>query len=142
MGEADREPYLGRPLKRTEDPKLITGRGQYVEDITLPGLAHLVFLRSPHAHARVTALRTDAASRAPGVVRVVTARDLGALRPLPSMATLPGLTRALCPYLADAVVDSTGVPVAAVVAESPSLALDAALLIGATTCPSWWSTGP
>src|SRR2546426_776120 len=116
-------------LKLTEDPRLVTGRGQYVEDIKLPGLAHLAFLRSPHAHARVTALRTEAARAAPGVVRVVTARDLGSLRPLPFMATLPGLKQAQCPYLAGAVVDSTGVPVAAVVAESPSLARDAAELI-------------
>src|SRR2546427_11190695 len=103
MREADHAPYVGRPLKRTEDPRLITGRGQYVEDIRLPGLAHLVFLRSPHAHARVAALRTDAARRAPGVVRVVTARDLGALRPLPFMATLPGLRQAPCPSLPAAV---------------------------------------
>ncbi len=129
MTESDREPYVGRPLKRTEDPRLITGRGQYVEDIKLPGLAHLAFLRSPHAHARVTAVRTDAARRAPGVVRVVTARDLGPLRPLPCMAMLPGLKQVQCPYLAEAVVDSTGVPVAAVVAESASLARDAAELI-------------
>jgi len=129
VSESDREAYVGRPLKRTEDPRLITGRGQYVEDIKLPGLAHLAFLRSPHAHARVAALRTDAARRAPGVVRVVTARDLGSLRPLPFMAMLPGLKQVQCPYLAEAVVDSTGVPVAAVVAESPSLARDAAELI-------------
>ena len=129
MSAIDREPYVGRSLKRTEDPKLITGRGRYVEDITLPGLAHLVFLRSPHAHARVTAIRTDAARTAPGVVCVVTAGDLPPLRPLPFMATLPGLLQASCPYLAGAVVDSTGVPVAAVVAESVSLAHDAAALI-------------
>src|SRR5438093_1284022 len=121
--------YVGRPQKRSEDPKLITGRGQYVEDIKLPGLVHLIFLRSPHAHARVTALRTDAARRAPGVLSVATAKDLGSLRPLPFMATLPGLKQARCPYLADGVVDSTGVPVAAVVAESASLARDAADLI-------------
>src|SRR5882724_9699567 len=110
MSESDREPYVGRPLKRSEDPKLITGRGQYVEDITLPGLAHLAFLRSPHAHARVKALRTDAARKAPGVVRVMTAADLGPLRPLSFMATIPGLKQVACPYLAGAVVDSTGVP--------------------------------
>src|SRR5882672_5841824 len=92
--------YVGRPLKRSEDPKLITGRGQYVDDIKLPDLAHLAFLRSPHAHARVTAIRTDAARRAPGVLRVVTAKDLGALRPLPFMATLPGLKQVACAYLA------------------------------------------
>src|SRR5437867_2011661 len=129
MSATDREPYVGRPLKRTEDPKLITGRGQYVEDITVPGLAHLAFLRSPHAHARLKALRTDAARKAPGVVRVATAADLGPLRPLPFMATIPGLKQAPCPYLAGAVVDSTGVPVAAIVAESAALARDAADLI-------------
>jgi carbon-monoxide dehydrogenase large subunit len=129
MSGTDRQPYVGRPLKRTEDPRLITGRGQYVEDIKLPGLAHLAFLRSPHAHARVQALRTEAARKAPGVVRVVTAGDLGSLRPLPFMATIPGLKQAPCPYLAGAVVDSTGVPVAAVVAESADLARDATELI-------------
>ena len=129
MSESDQGPYVGRPLKRTEDPKLIRGYGQYVEDIALPGLAHLAFLRSPHAHARVTALSTDAAQRAPGVVRVVTARDLGPLGPLPFMATLPGLRHARCPYLADAIVDATGVPVAAVVGESAALARDAVDLI-------------
>jgi len=129
MSETDREPYVGRPVRRSEDAKLVTGRGQYVEDITLPGLVHLVFLRSPHARARVRALRIDAARKAPGVVRVATAADLGPLRPLPFMATLPGLKQAPCPYLAGAAVDSTGVPVAAVVAESAALARDAAELI-------------
>src|SRR5215475_3552900 len=129
MSETDRGPYVGRPLKRSEDPKLVAGRGQYVEDITLPGLAHLAFLRSPHAHARIKALGTAAARKAPGVVRVATADDLGPLRPLSFMATLPGLKQAPCPYLAGPVVDSTGVPVAAVVAESAALARDAAELI-------------
>src|SRR5438093_675897 len=100
--------YVGRPLKRTEDPRLITGCGQYVEDITLPGLAHLAFLRSPHAHARVSAIRTDAARMAPGVLRVVTAKDLGSLRPLPFMAMLPGLKQVPCAYLAASVVNATG----------------------------------
>jgi aerobic carbon-monoxide dehydrogenase large subunit len=129
MSETDRGPYVGRPLKRSEDPKLVAGRGQYVEDITLPGLAHLAFLRSPHAHARIKALGTDAARRAPGVVRVATADDLGPLQPLSFLATIPGLKQAPCPYLAGAVVDSTGVPVAAIVAESAALARDAAELI-------------
>src|SRR5438552_17503075 len=118
--------YVGRPQKRSEDPKLITGRGQYVEDIKLPELAHLAFLRSPHAHARVTALRADAARSAPGVLAVVTAKDLGSLRPLPFMATLPGLKQVTRAYLAGTVVNATGVPVAAVVAESASQARDAA----------------
>src|SRR5262245_13559298 len=121
MTETDRGAYVGRPLKRTEDRRLVTGRGQYVEDIKLPGLSHLVFLRSPHAHARVKTLRTDAARKAPGVVRIVTAADLGSLGPLSFMATIPGLRQVPCPYLAGDVVDSTGVPVAAVVGESAVL---------------------
>jgi carbon-monoxide dehydrogenase large subunit len=91
MPETDRRPYVGRPLKRIEDPKLVTGQGQYVDDLKLPGLAALAFLRSPHAHARVTVIRTDAARTAPGVIRVVTATDLGPLRPTPFMAVVPGL---------------------------------------------------
>jgi len=75
--------YVGRPQKRSEDPKLITGRGQYVEDIKLPELAHLAFLRSPHAHARVTAIRADAARSAPGVLAVVTARTWARCVPCP-----------------------------------------------------------
>jgi carbon-monoxide dehydrogenase large subunit len=128
-GEGDRQPYVGRPLRRTEDAKLVTGRGQYVDDIKVPGLAHLAFLRSPHAHARVMSLRTDAARRAPGVIRVATAADLGPLNPLPFMAMLPGLKHVRCPYLAGPLVDCTGVPVAVVVAESAMLARDAAELI-------------
>ena len=135
MPETAQQPYVGRPLKRMEDPRLITGRGQYVEDLKLPGLTYLAFLRSPHAHARVTALRTDAARTAPGVLRVVTAADLGPLRPLPYMASLPGLKQSPCPYLAGEVVDATGVPVAAVVAESRSLARDALELIEVEYAP-------
>ncbi len=127
--DTDPQRYVGQPLKRLEDPKLITGAGQYVEDLKLPGLTYLAFLRSPHAHARFTAIRIEAAQNAPGVVRVVTAKDLGPLRPTPYMVVLPGLKAFPYQYLADGVVDSTGVPVAAVVAESPSLARDAADLI-------------
>jgi carbon-monoxide dehydrogenase large subunit len=130
MIESSSHSYIGRSLKRVEDPKLLTGRGQYVEDLKFPGLVYLAFLRSPHAHARVTALRTEVARQAPGVIRIVTAGDLGPLRPLPAMAVLPGLKVSACPYLAHAVVDAPGVPVAAVVAESPALARDAAELIG------------
>ncbi|HEY7540009.1 MAG TPA: xanthine dehydrogenase family protein molybdopterin-binding subunit [Methylomirabilota bacterium] len=125
----DREAYIGRPLKRSEDPKLVIGRGQYVEDIVVPGLAHLAFVRSPHAHARVRSLGTDAARNAPGVVHIATAASLGPLRALPFMASIPGLKQAPCPYLAADVVDATGVPVAAIVAESAALARDAADLI-------------
>ena len=129
MPETDRRPYVGRALKRIEDPKLVTGQGQYVDDLKLPGLASLAFLRSPHAHARVIAVRTDAARAMPGVIRVVTALDLPPLRPTPFMAVVPGLKPAPYRCLVGDVVDSTGVPVAAVVAESPSQAHEALELI-------------
>src|SRR5262249_16469627 len=121
--------YVGRPVKRVEDPRLVRGQGLYVQDLRLPGLAYLAFLRSPHAHARVRAIRTEQPLRTPGVISVAGARDLGPLRPLPAMAVLPGLKISVCPYLADETVDATGVPVAAVVAETPSLARDGAELI-------------
>ena len=70
MPETSPQPYVGRPLKRIEDPRLITGQGQYVEEVKLPGLTYLAFLRSPHAHARVTALRTETARKAPGVIQI------------------------------------------------------------------------
>jgi carbon-monoxide dehydrogenase large subunit len=129
MTEANALPYIGRPIKRVEDPKLITGQGHYVDDLRLQDLAHLVFLRSPYPHARIKSIRTDAARKAPGVIRIVIAKDLGPLRPMPAMVTFPGLKAPIHPYLADGVVHVTGVPVAAVVAESPSLARDAADLI-------------
>src|SRR5713101_9032957 len=129
MPDLQPQAYVGRALKRSEDPRLIRGEGQYVDDLQFPGLTHLAFLRSPHAHARVLAIRTDAARKAPGVLAVVTAGDLPPLRPTPYMATLPGLKAWPYQPMADGIVDATGVPVAAVVAESAVLARDAADLI-------------
>ncbi len=125
----DSSPYIGRPLKRTEDPKLITGQGSYVDDLKPAGLAHLVFLRSPHAHARVRSLGVKAASKAPGVIGVFTARDLGHLRQIPYLRLFPGMKPPPLPFLAEGVVHAVGIPVAAVVAESPALGRDAAELI-------------
>ena len=129
MAETRSQPYVGRALKRVEDPKLITGQGQYVEDLDVPGLTHLAFLRSPHAHARIIAIRTEAARKAEGILKVITATDLGALSPTPYMATVPGLKAVPFQCLAGEVVDATGVPVAAVVAVSAALAREALDLI-------------
>jgi carbon-monoxide dehydrogenase large subunit len=129
MADLHPQPYVGRPLKRTEDPRLIRGEGQYVDDLPLPGLTHLAFLRSPYPHARVLAIRTDTARKAPGVLAVITAADLPPLSPTPYMAVLPGLKAWPYRALADGVVDATGVPVAAVVAESAVQARDAGDLI-------------
>src|SRR2546423_2311570 len=67
--------FIGRPMKRREDKPLIVGGGRYVDDIKPAGLCHLVFVRSPHAHARLVSARLDAARRAPGVVAVATRAD-------------------------------------------------------------------
>src|SRR5947208_16062368 len=79
--------YLGAPIKRREDPRLVTGQGSYVEDVTLPGMAHLALLRSPHGHARIASVDLTAARAATGVLAVVTNAELeGRLGPLPTDA--------------------------------------------------------
>ena len=75
---------LGAQVRRKEDPRLITGTSQYVADIAMPGLLHVAFVRSPHAHARIRAIDGSAALRRPGVLAVVTGRDL-----MPHAARLP-----------------------------------------------------
>jgi len=67
---------LGAHVKRKEDPRLITGTSQYVGDIAMPGLQHVAFVRSPHAHARVRGVKAGAALKRPGVVAVVTGQEL------------------------------------------------------------------
>ena len=71
--------YLGAHVKRLEDSRLLAGQGRFLDDITLPGLLHAAFVRSTHAHAIVRAVDTEAARRAPGVVRVLTAQDVPGL---------------------------------------------------------------
>jgi aerobic carbon-monoxide dehydrogenase large subunit len=122
----DSGPYIGRPMKRVEDPKLVTGSGLYVDDVKLPGLAHLAFVRSPHAHARVTSLSIEGARHRPGTIAVLTAKDLEALRPLPLAVTVANLRVPPSPTIAGRVVKAVGMPVAAVLAETPALARDAA----------------
>src|SRR5688500_14392041 len=67
---------MGQPVKRREDPRLITGTSQYVDDINLAGMLHLTFVRSPYGHAKVNGIDASEALKVPGVVAVVTARDL------------------------------------------------------------------
>ena len=74
---------LGARVKRLEDPSLVTGAGAYLDDIRLPGLVHAAFARSPHAHAHLSNVETEEALRVPGVLAVITARDLaGRVAPL------------------------------------------------------------
>ena len=65
---------FGSGIRRREDPRLITGQAAYTDDIKLTGMVHAAILRSPHAHARITGINTDAAQGAPGVLAVYTAR--------------------------------------------------------------------
>ena len=84
---------LGAHVKRKEDPRLITGASQYVADIAMPGMQHVAFVRSPHAHARVRGIKSAAAAKLPGVVAVVTGQDLKAhFAPIP-VATVVGRGR-------------------------------------------------
>jgi aerobic carbon-monoxide dehydrogenase large subunit len=122
--------WTGQPARRVEDERLLTGAGRYVDDIVLPGMLHLVAVRSPVAHARVVRVDPGAARAAPGVRAVVTHADVASLGRLPIMrengvqaADVP------IPLLASDRVRFAGEPVAAVIATSRAAAADAAELV-------------
>src|SRR5436190_6435316 len=71
--------YIGRTVPRPNLDRLMQGRGLYLSDIELPRMAHVVFLRSPYAHAKIVSLDADAAKRMPGVIAVVTGQELAAV---------------------------------------------------------------
>src|SRR3954454_24884185 len=68
--------YIGRSVPRPNLARLTRGRAQFVSDVTLPRMAHVAFVRSPHAHARITSIATAAAKTSPGVIAVVTGAEL------------------------------------------------------------------
>src|SRR5260370_178303 len=83
--------YIGKPLKRKEDPRLIQGLAHYVDDLRLPERHHAVFVRRPHAHARIRSVDISKAQTAPGAVLVLTGRDVqGASGTVPAPAVIPG----------------------------------------------------
>src|SRR6201982_2186311 len=73
---AEQGSAIGQALLRGEDVRFIQGKGRYVDDIVLPGVAWCAFVRSPHAHARIRSLSTKAAAMRPGVLLTLTAEDL------------------------------------------------------------------
>jgi carbon-monoxide dehydrogenase large subunit len=75
--------YVGKAVKRVEDPRLITGEAKYLDDIQLPGMVYAAVLRSPYGHARIKRIDTSAAEAVPGVVGVFTGKDFEELNPLP-----------------------------------------------------------
>lgn len=125
------ERIVGRSLKRREDPKLITGNGQYIDDIKLPGMLHIVLVRSPYAHAKIKSIDTSAAKALPGVVAVFTGEDMLDINPMPAAWQAGGVKNfAVTPRaLAVGKVTLVGDPVALVVADDRYVARDAAALV-------------
>jgi aerobic carbon-monoxide dehydrogenase large subunit len=123
--EERQAPWLGRSIKRKEDARFLQGRGNYIDDITLPRMLHMAVFRSPMAHARIVSIDTSAAEALPGVVAVVTGEVL-AQHNLAWMPTLSGDTQAV---LATDKVRMQGQEIACVVAEDPYVAHDALDLI-------------
>src|SRR6185437_5958159 len=120
------ETLVGKRVRRREDPRLITGTATYVDDIQMPGMHHACVVRSPHAAARIQAIRIQAALELPGVKAVFTGADVKDLGPVPCAASLPGLRVPHHHLLAQDRVYYVGHPVAVVVATDRYIARDAA----------------
>ena len=91
--------YIGRSVPRPNLARLTQGRAQYVSDVTLPRMAHVAFVRSPYAHARIEAVDTAAARKAPGVIAVVTGAELATvIRPMGTRCTIDCAPRQLPSY--------------------------------------------
>ena len=123
---------IGARVKRGDDPRLLTGRGRYVDDVTVPRMVHAAFVRSTHAHARLARVDLDRARRAPGVVGVL-AGDAVARLCKPYRGVLlhyKGMkTGAMLPLAVER-VRYVGEPIVAIAAESRAAADDAAALVG------------
>src|SRR5947208_856613 len=135
MATVVQERLFGKAIRRREDPRFITGRGQYVDDVKLPGMTYAAFVRSPHAHARIRRIDTSGALKHPGVVAVFTGKDMAGVNSLPcgwdlrKEKNIPGVVQDLAmvphmPLTAD-VARHVGDPVAVVIAESQAAAVDA-----------------
>jgi carbon-monoxide dehydrogenase large subunit len=122
--------YIGRALKRVEDPRLIRGIATYVDDITLPGMLHVAILRSPYAHARINRIDTEAAKALAGVVAVFTGAEVNdKCGVVPCTSLMPDSKLPKHTVLAGKRVYFVGHPVAAVVAADRYTARDALDLI-------------
>jgi carbon-monoxide dehydrogenase large subunit len=118
--------FVGESVRRVEDPRILTGGGRYLDDISLPGLLHAVFARSPLAHARILSIDTDAARAVPGVAAVLTDADLDKhIASLQCPAPIPNLQRPVFSALATDKVRMMGNPVALVLATTRAEAEDA-----------------
>src|SRR3990170_6401477 len=123
--EHNTDGLIGASIRRVEDPLLISGKGCYVDDINLPGMLHLMVLRSAYPHAKIISINTDAAKSTKGVVAVVTGPELPEHLNINAQVMFPGQKIPPHPVLARGAVHAPGAPVAAVVAESRAIAEDA-----------------
>ena len=119
--------YVGQPLRRREDPKLMTGSGRFLDDIKLPGMSYAAVLRSPVAHANIVSIDTSRARAMPGVIGVFTGEDMADVNPLPCAWQAAGVDNFVNTprLLALGAVKQVGDPIAVVVAESVYQANDA-----------------
>jgi carbon-monoxide dehydrogenase large subunit len=124
---------IGQAITRREDQRLLTGQGKYIDDVSLPNEAHLVFVRSPHPRARIRSIDVSAARSAPGVLSVFTGKDLaaddiGAFPIGPGLKRADGKAMTAPPYYSLAVDEArfVGEAVAAVIAQTRAQAEDAA----------------
>jgi aerobic carbon-monoxide dehydrogenase large subunit len=121
------EKLVGKPIRRREDPKLMTGGGNFLDDIRLPGMSYAAVLRSPVAHAKIRGIDTSRAKAMPGVIGVFTGEDLAEVNPLPCAWQAAGVDNNVATPrpLALGEVRHVGDPVAVVVADSVYQANDA-----------------
>ncbi len=120
------ERLIGKSIKRREDPRFITGRGTYVDDLKMPGTTYAVFVRSPHAFAKIKKIDTAAAAKHPGVVAIFTGADMTGVNSLPCGWLLPELKVPPHMPLAGGAARYVGDPVAVVIANTQDAAQDAA----------------
>ena len=116
---------MGHPIKRKEELRFIQGKGNYIDDVVLPGMVYGHMVRSPYAHARITAIRTEEAKKLPGVLAVITGEDLAKA----NLAWMPTLFHDKQMVLATGKVLFQSQEVAFVVAEDRYTAADAAELV-------------
>src|ERR1041384_6076734 len=124
------KPYIGRAMKRVEDPRLIKGIATYVDDIKLPGMLFAAILRSPHAHAKISSINADAATAVNGVVGVFIGKDINdKCGVVPCASPMPDQKAPKHTVLASDRVYFVGHPVAVIVATDRYAARDALDLI-------------
>src|SRR5215467_8557153 len=119
---------IGASIRRVEDPVLVAGKGCYVDDIRLPEMLYLAFLRTTYPHAKIVSINTNAAKAMAGVLAVITGEDVKQLN-IPVAPMVQDQKIPPHPLLARGAVHEAGVAVAAVVAQSRTLAEDAASAI-------------